>query len=123
MKRMTLVALAGTWLVTATLAFGPGVAVADSWEGPFTPTSAQAQHDVVNGSNLLAIYVSISQPVVSPNPSCTALDGYMANDPVITNQILAMALTALATGASIKVYVSSTQCVDNRPAILNFVIE
>lgn len=87
----------------------------DQWTAALTPISASAQ--TYNGA--LLTYVTTSQAVVNP-AGCPAGDGYITIDPAIVKESLAAALTAIAAGRQVQIYVSSTQCVQNRPMIINF---
>lgn len=89
-------------------------ALADQWVGPpLTPTAVQASIDA--GS--YGVAVSTSQAVANP-AGCFSTDQYVTTDPQLTNQILAIVLSAIATGAAIQIYVSSSQCAWGRPEIL-----
>ena len=103
----------GTGLVIETLGLGSVSAMADQWTGSLTLTAGHAEDD----SNVLNIYIMTSQAVLNP-ANCSATDAYMTADPVITNQTLSIALTALSTYAPVEIYVSSTVCTRNRPTIL-----
>jgi len=87
----------------------------DQWTATLTPTSASAQ--TFNGA--LLTYVTTSQAAVNP-ANCPSTDGYITIDPAIVKESLASALTAIAAGRQVQIYVSSTQCVQGRPMILNF---
>jgi hypothetical protein len=87
---------------------------ADQWTPAVTPVTAQAG----NYNNTLETYISTTQAVVNP-ANCPALDGYVVSDPIIADQSLAIALSALIAGRSIKLYLSSTQCADSRPKVLS----
>jgi len=89
----------------------------DQWTPALTPTSAQAE----NFNGALSVYVSTTQPVLNP-ANCPAADGWIAIDPVISKEALAMALTAIAANHQVQFYVSSTQCARSRPMILSFQI-
>lgn len=117
MRKMALVNMIRAGLVIAALGLGSITAMADQWTGGLTLTAAHAEDD----SNVLHVYVTTSQAVVNP-ANCSATDGYIAEDPVITNQTLSIALTALSTGAPIEIYVSGSQCSQNRPVILSMQI-
>jgi hypothetical protein len=60
----------------------------------------------------------IRGPSAKQRGHLSATDAYMANDPVIANQTLSEALTAIATGNTVEIYVSGTVCKNNRPTIL-----
>jgi hypothetical protein len=79
--------------------------------GALTPTSAQAG----NYNGALSVYVRTTQPVVKP-ANC------VATDPVFSKEALATTLTGAAAGHQIQLFVSSTQCSQYRPMILNFQI-
>jgi hypothetical protein len=99
-------------------ALGVGVmqpAWCDQWTTALTPTSAQAS----NYNGALAMYVTTTQPVVNP-ANCPATDGWVTADPVFSKEALAMALAAILAGHTVQIYVSSTQCAENRPMILDF---
>jgi hypothetical protein len=104
-------------LVTVTLGLGSLTALADQWTGNLSLAAAHAEND----SNVLNIYVMASQTAVNP-ANCSSTDAYMTADPVIANQTLSMALTALSTNATVQIYVSSTVCTRNRPTILTMQI-
>jgi hypothetical protein len=87
----------------------------DQWTSALTPTSAQA----ANYNGALSVYVTTTQAVVNP-ANCPATDGWVAIDPVFSKEALAMALTAIVAGHQVQIYVSSTQCAQNRPMILDF---
>jgi len=57
--------------------------------------------------------------VVNP-PNLVAPDGWVAFDRVFSKEALATALTAIAAGHQIQLFVSSTQCAQDRPMILDF---
>lgn len=90
---------------------------ADAWTSTLTLTGAHAE----NSSGTLLVRISTSQAVSNP-AGCSAPDAYVVSDPVIVNQIYATALTALATGSPVEIYVSGSQCTVNRPTILTMQI-
>ena len=81
--------------------------------GVLTPTHAQAS----NYNGALSVYVT-TQSLVNP-ANCVATDGWVAIDPALSEEVLAMALTAIAAGRPVHFYISSTQCAQNRPVILS----
>jgi hypothetical protein len=87
----------------------------DQWTGALTPTSVQSS----NYNGALSVYLTTTQPVTNP-ANCVATDGWVAIDPVFSKEALAMALTAIAAGHQVQFFVSSTQCAQNRPMILDF---
>ena len=95
---------------------GLAPALADTWTSAVTPTHVQSQD--VGGT--LVIYIATSQTVVNP-ASCADTDEYGTNDTVVTHEVLAEALAALSSGEQIQLYLSSSQCVGNRPMILGIV--
>ena len=102
--------------VSVALTFFAAVpARADQWTVLLTPASASTQ----NYNGALSIFVTTTQPVSNP-ANCPSADGYITTDPVIAKETLAIALTAIAGGHQIQVYVSSSQCAQNRPMILDF---
>jgi hypothetical protein len=46
----------------------------------------------------------------------------VAIDPVIYKEVLAMALSAVLAAHQIQIFVSSTQCANSRPMILDFTV-
>lgn len=89
-------------------------ALADQWVGPpLTPTAVQS---ALNGGSY-GVAVSTSQAVVNP-AGCSSTDQYVTTDPQLTNQVLAIVLSAIATGTAIEIFVSSSQCAWGRPEIL-----
>lgn len=91
--------------------------LADDWSSAFTPTQAHLQD--VSGS--LFIFVGSNQSILNP-ANCTDADQYGTNDSVITNQVLATALSALASGYQLEVDVSTSACADDRPEIVGLEI-
>lgn len=90
-------------------------AMADQWSAQLTLSSAAVEDN--NGTPLL--FVTTSQAVVNP-ANCASPDGYVMTDSAIVNKALAAALTAIASGAPVAVYVSSSQCAsDGRPLMEN----
>jgi hypothetical protein len=106
-------------LVTVTLlgSLGAAPAWSDQWTGALTPTSASAQSD--SGAEI--IYVTTSDTVVNP-ANCVAADGYVVNNAAITKSSLAIAITAITAGRPVRLYLSSTQCAQNRPMVLDFTL-
>ncbi len=100
-------------LLMGCLAAGP--AWCDQWTLALTPTTASAQ----SFNNALEVYVTTSQAVVNP-ANCPSVDGYVAIDPLISKEALAIAMTAITAGRQIQIYLSSTQCAQNRPMVLYF---
>jgi hypothetical protein len=87
---------------------------ADQWTPLITPTAVHAE----DFSGVLGIYINTVQAVINP-ANCPSSDGYSVTDPVITNQALAIILTAITSGQQIMLYVSSSACAGNgRPLVL-----
>ena len=99
----------------SSLAFQP--AWCDQWVTALTPTSVQT----FNLSGVAGTYVTTTQAVVNP-ANCAAADGWVTVDTVISKEVLAMALSAVLAAHQIQIYVSSTQCANNRPMILDFTV-
>jgi hypothetical protein len=89
----------------------------DQWVTALTPTSAQ----VSNVAGTMMLYITTTQTVANP-AGCPAGDGYVVSDPKIADEALAMALTAITASHTIQVYVSSSQCANSRPMVLDFQI-
>jgi hypothetical protein len=87
---------------------------ADRWTESLAVTSAHVEGPGGTISN-----VGTSQSVVNPK-NCAAPDGYKVNDPAIAPELLAIAIAAIAAGLPVKLYLSSAQCMHNRPRILDF---
>lgn len=90
-------------------------ACGDQWTALLTPTSASTQ----NYNGTLSIFVTTAQAISNP-ANCPSADGYITTDSVIAKETLAIALTVIAGGHPVQVYVSSSQCAQNRPMILDF---
>jgi hypothetical protein len=119
MKLQRLVVAGG--LITFLVASAWQVAMASEWTSAVTPTAVQGSNTTGTSTGVLEVYVTTSQAVVNP-AGCTATDAYVTIDPVIANATYAGLLSALASGASVQFYVSSTACAENRPMILSFEI-
>ncbi len=90
---------------------------ADQWTAALTPTTASAQ----NLNNSLEVYVTTVETTVNP-ANCAATDGYVVIDQTIAKESLAIALSAIVGSRHIELYLSSTQCAQNRPMVLDFTI-
>jgi hypothetical protein len=89
-------------------------AMADGWTPTaFTTTSVIVQ----NSGGVLTLSIMSNQALYNP-ASCPVTDGYIANDAVVINQLIAAALAAHASGATITALISSSQCLAGRPALL-----
>jgi len=106
-------------LITLLGANAGQVAMASQWTSAVTPTGVQESNTTGDSSGVLEVYVTTSQTVINP-AGCAATDAYITVDPVIASATYAGLLSALAIGASVKFYVSGTQCAENRPMILSF---
>jgi len=89
----------------------------DQWVTTLTPATVQT----FNLNGVAGTYVTTTQAVVNP-ANCPAADGWVTVDPVISKEVLAMALSAVLAAHQIQIYVSSTQCANNRPMILDFTV-
>lgn len=87
-----------------------------------TLTGVQVANSTGTSGGVLEVYLTTSQAVINP-AGCSAPDGYITEDPVIANAVYAGSLSALASGASVQLLVSTTQCAGNRPEIVNITIE
>lgn len=105
-------------LLMALAALTSGVAAADEWTPNLTLTTADAETD----TSPLAVFVQTAQDVVNP-AGCPKTGGYTTTNSNITNQTLAIALEAMAIGAPVRIYVSSSQCSEGYPMIVDFQIE
>src|SRR5262249_20848472 len=103
----------GVWVLLGATSVQP--AWCDQWVTALTPTTVQTFN--LNGA--AGTYVTTTQTVVNP-ANCPATDGWVTVDPVISKEVLAMALSAVLAAHPIQIYVSSTQCANNRPMILDF---
>jgi hypothetical protein len=106
-------------MIVSFIAFSLGLATAqpawsDQWTTLITPTAVHAE----DFSGVLGIYINTAQAVINP-ANCPSSDGYSVTDPVITNQALAIVLTAITSAQQIMLYVSSSTCAGNgRPLVL-----
>ena len=84
-----------------------------------TVASVQVSNSTGTSGGVLEVYITTSQTVYNP-AGCEAPDGYITEDPIIANATYAGALAALASGASVTLAISTSQCAGNRPMIVTF---
>lgn len=87
----------------------------ETWTTQFTCTGV----DVTDGAGVAVVQIMSSTTVMNP-AGCAADDSYAVNDVVINGEVMAAALSALASGQPLQILVSTTSCsANNRPEILS----
>lgn len=111
----------GKWPIGVSLVFGIIALVsayqteADTWTGSITLTAAEPEN--VGGTPLLLL--TPSGTVINP-AGCGNTDFYVVADPVLINQLTAIAIAALSTAAKVNIEITTTSsdnCVDGRPTV------
>jgi hypothetical protein len=107
-------AIRAGWLLGILCVARLAPAMADAW----TPTAFISTSVIVqNSGGTLTLSVMSKQALYNP-ASCPVTDGYIANDAIVINQLIAAALAAHASGATMTALISSSQCIAGRPALI-----
>lgn len=94
---------------------------ADGWSGSVNLNAVQPFDSGGSSGGSLNLYLDTTQAVYNPG-GCSSTNGYEVVDPVVVNQVLAVALSAITTGTEVELYVSSSICTGGRPTVTAILI-